>query len=257
MMSTATRKVLAWMLAVGCLVGAGVICWRSRDQIQLAYNLAPIKIMTLLALLVVYYVLHGARYWLVLVKSSGRTIPYGSWFRIFVLGLFINKFIPQGGSVYRAVTLKRDHGVSYTRYISAYAGFAWIDCFVSVILTILAVLIVDPTIQLGGVPALYVLLPLSVAVALGPFGLLVACRSIERVFHRRPQLYERASEAIQVMVETLRDPLYLLKIVGMCVVVFCLVAWIFYVGFESFGIHLNSASLAVFCTLFLLSCVFR
>ena len=39
----------------------------------------------------------------------------------------------------------------------------------------------------------------------------------------------------------------------MGVVVFCLVAWIFYVGLESFGIHLNVASLAVFSTLLLVS----
>jgi len=62
-----------------------------------------------------------------MARCSGVAIPYLFWQRFFVLSQFLNSALPQAGSIYRAVRLKREIGLGYTAYVGGYFVFAWLS----------------------------------------------------------------------------------------------------------------------------------
>jgi hypothetical protein len=247
------QRITSWTVAVFCIGYIIRIFWKQHKELDIAFSLNPLVIGILVALFVSYFLLHCYRYLVILEKNSGEKISYWPWFKIYILGRFLNTFFPQTGNLYRGVLLKRDHGVTYTRYISSYAAFAWMDSFMTICVAIVIVALFDPGLYLGEVSAIGVLGGLAVIIAAGPPAALGISRIIEARLDRQLWLYAKISEVIKVMVQSIADPMFVFKVFSTGLVLFAGVVAIFFIFLHSLQAYISLPGLALFCALNLLS----
>ncbi|MDH3605934.1 MAG: hypothetical protein OER12_02950, partial [Acidimicrobiia bacterium] len=130
---TARRAVgLAVMVAA-----VGYVGWRilSDDEAREALVSIPAgAVAGLIALQVIYLLPQAYRYLIALRQATTRTIPALGWFRLFVVGRFLNALIPQGGTAYRGLRLKEDYGVPIANYLGGFVAFTWLSTVLNMII---------------------------------------------------------------------------------------------------------------------------
>jgi len=169
--SHAPRRLPSWM-SFGILVAAiGLLVWfvgRDLDSLDALRTISPVAVVVILVLQGLYLIPESYRQQVV-VESAGRArIPAPAWFRIFVIGRFLNSLIPQSGNVYRALRLKTDYGVGYVDYVGSMVLFLMMS--VSLNLGLASLLIaIDPSDSVGdSIVTPWVLLTLAVVVVAVP-----------------------------------------------------------------------------------------
>lgn len=251
-MKSSLRKPLQWFLLILC---AGFIVQffnRNREELLVVLEIRPTYVVSLLALCSVYLILHAYRYQVVLEKCSDRQISFGSWFRLFILGRFLNSIFPQAGNVYRSVRLKENYGVTYTRYISACFSLVWMATCFNLLLTLGVIMLANPGLRVGSLPAKQ--LVLVSAVLFGALPPLVG--ALLRVLPERGYLSwlrAKLTEVLQVSVRNLRDGWYMARIIVAGVLVFGQACLIIYMCFQSMGIGVGAAEAVLFYSLLQLS----
>ena len=93
----------------------------------------PIYLIYLYGAFLLSYLFSSLRLLLFAKKFGLKKVSFKRWFQIFVLARFLNKFLPQGGNVYRAMVLKKEYHFSYKKYTQSFLGFTWIDFLVNLI----------------------------------------------------------------------------------------------------------------------------
>jgi len=165
------------------------------------------------------------------------------WFRLTSVGQFLNLFGPLG-NVYRAVVLKREHGVSYTSYASALFAFVWLDTLMAFLIAFVVIAVLEPGLALFGYPALLVLFVVMSGAALAPvvalalvrrFGGLVPARFSERLV----KLFATAGGA-------LRHPRFVLRFLTINLVTTVVHASALWLGFFAVGGHVGAPGLVLF-----------
>ena len=152
-------SVIKWLiLAVVLVLLINYIIRHSQEfhflkKIRLDY-IIPIFLLNILCQFLSYY-----RFDMMLTYVSHR-IPRYTVFKYFIFGRFINKFIPHGGSVYRAIMFKKSDGLSYNKYIASNVSFDWLNLIYSTLFGVLVVGLYDPRLKAFSIP----LLPLLVVV---------------------------------------------------------------------------------------------
>ena len=139
----------------GALVlAAGLLAWlviRDASSLDALGGITFGQVAVIMGLQLLYLVPESYRQQIVVESVSGtRLSPYG-WFRIFIVGRFLNSLIPQLGTVYRAVRLKRDFAISYTDFGGALAAFLLLSLLLN--LLVAAALLASGELQIGVVPA--------------------------------------------------------------------------------------------------------
>lgn len=141
-----TKRVPAW-LSLGILVATlAILAWfvvRDAGSLGALADISATGVVVILALQALYLLPESYRQQVV-VESAGKTrVPVIAWFRIFIVGRFLNSLIPQSGNVYRALRLKADYGIAYVDYVGSMVLFLMMS--VSLNLGLAALLIaVDP-----------------------------------------------------------------------------------------------------------------
>lgn len=170
---------------------------------------------------------------------------------------FLNTILAQVGTIYRAVILKRNHNISYTSYISSFASFAWMDMCTNMLIAAGIIGFVNPDFKLGGVDSWLLLLVMAAIVILVP----VAAELVFRKTNfRQPYLawvHSKLGEVLTVTVKNIYDGVYLLKIVGLGLLVLVCTMGLFYICFIIFGIDASLPALAMFYVLLKISTYFN
>lgn len=238
-------------MALACLGYIGWFFWSSREQLDLALSLDPLLLVAAVALHLALYVIYAYRFRLFVEKCSGRRVPFWAFLRIVVLGRFLNTMASQAGNVYRAVTLKRRHGVDYTLYLSGLMAMTWLNV-VQDLLTGWALIALWGA-ELAGRQYAPLLLPLAAAVLTGPPVALAVLGRFELRHARLRWLHAKLTEALRPMVGGLSDPGYLLRILASGVAMFAVTLAILYIFFLAFGLEPGVPGLAVFVIVMQLS----
>src|SRR5207244_471714 len=89
----------------------------------------------------------------VLNHLGAPRIGFVAWFRLTSVGQMLNLFVPQLGSVYRGVVLKRDYDVPYLIWATGLISFVWLDMVGGMLIAILAILKLDPQLRFAGMSA--------------------------------------------------------------------------------------------------------
>jgi uncharacterized membrane protein YbhN (UPF0104 family) len=169
--SPAPRRLPAW-LSFGILgASIGLLVWfvgRDLDSLDALRTISPIAIVAILVLQGLYLLPESYRQQVV-VESAGKTrLPVAGWFRIFVIGRFLNSLIPQSGNVYRALRLKTDYGIGYVDFVGSMVLFLMMSISLNLGLASLLITIDPSEAGNGTVATPWVLLALAVTVVAVP-----------------------------------------------------------------------------------------
>ncbi len=240
------KTILRWLLAIVCLAYLAKFFYDSRSDLSIALSPNGWVLTGIVAMQLLYYLLQGERLRIVMIKCSGRTLPALPWLKLFIFGRFLNTIFAQAGNVSRGIILKRDYGVSYTRYIAANASMAWMDTGMNFLVVAVIVLIFSPHVRIGPFAAWKVL-------TLAAIGTIAAPAAVEAGFRRLRfglgpllWLHNKSAEVLKVSVENLADWAYLFKIVLLGLAVFARTILLYHLYFLTLGLPLDLAALAVF-----------
>ncbi len=125
-MKPAWRRALRWALALACLGYVGWFFYDQRQQLDRLLTIEPPLLLGVIAATLLSDLVGTYRFRLFVAACSGRALPFFAFFRLLMIGRFLNTLAAQSGNVYRALTLKRQHGVAYGRYLSALLAMAWL-----------------------------------------------------------------------------------------------------------------------------------
>jgi glycosyltransferase involved in cell wall biosynthesis len=247
------KKIIRWSIAALCVGYVVYFFWTEKQNIQVAFNLKPWIILSIMTGFLIYLLLYSYRLRLVITKCSGKKIAFSKWFRLIVLARFLNRIIPQSGNIYRGVNLKNDYQISYTQYITAYVSFAWMDTFLNLLIASVVLVIMYPSLKIAEINASFLLGLLTVTIALAPVVFLKMCHLFELRFQRPVWATSKLSEVLEVTMHNLKDLGYVLKVAGLGVLTFIHVCVMFYLFFRCVDLHLSPPITILFYSIFKLS----
>ena len=234
------------IIAAICVVYIVIFLVKNKQQLQLALNLRPLFIATLGILLILDLAVNGLRMKIVMEKCSNVRIPVGGWYKIFLLGRFLNTVIPQLGNLYRGVTLKQNYNISYTHYISSLASFAWMEISINLIFALIIILLTNHRLQIAGIDAWLFLSALVILVIAGP----IVADAVIRLFKVQNKtlvwLHSRLSLVFSTAVTSLKDGSYILSITSTTLLAFIVTITMFYVCFLSINVNVSITATVVF-----------
>jgi len=233
-----------------------ILCllWYKRDQVQtLLSNIRLEYILIIMAVLIIFLILQAWRYQIVIEKCSGTKIRYTTWLKLFILGRFLNRFVPQLGNIYRSIKLKQTYQISYTNYISSLLGFVWLDTIFSLAVALIVLMITASDFKIGSFNAEFVLLVI-IAFVLGiPILLNLLFKTINFKTKTVKWIHSRISEVLAVNINNLKDIRFLLKTSALGLGVFTTLCFILNTCFIGLNIHTQLAAIVLFCGLHKLS----
>ncbi|HUP48267.1 MAG TPA: lysylphosphatidylglycerol synthase domain-containing protein [Thermoanaerobaculia bacterium] len=215
------------------------------DVVESLSHLTWRTLLLLCGLELVNSLLHAHRLYLV-AREQGPPMDMIGAIRVFIVGRFLNTFIPQGGTVYRGVRLKSLFALGYTQYLRAMAGFTWLSLVVTLALSVAVLSIappapsnVDPFPAVAWLLALLLATPVAAAVIVRFAGWLIPLGYFTR----------RAEELLDGLRVTLARPRLLAPFLVSSVVSFVLWVAFFSVALHSFGLAVHFGPVAVLVVL--------
>jgi uncharacterized membrane protein YbhN (UPF0104 family) len=185
----------------------------------------------------------------ILEKCSGSKLPFFGWFKIFILSTFLNMVFPQTGNVYRGLQLKSDYNISYTRYISSYISFAWMDLWINLIIATAIILLLKSDLYIGPLIAWKVLLVVIIVVIAVPILIEILWHKIKLNNARLSWIHSKLSEVLAVSVSNITDTAYLAKIILINIVILACITGLLHFCFLILGIRLNIPTVVMFYVL--------
>jgi uncharacterized membrane protein YbhN (UPF0104 family) len=222
---------------------------------HLLQNPAPLKQLAalplwmwlaLLPLAILNYVFVSARMALAVRQAGGVQIAQRVWFRIVVLGQFLNLLVPQLGNVYRGLTLKREFGISYQTYATGLFTFVWLDTMFGFGLCFLVLAVLAPGLKLATVPVLPVIALIILALAFAP---LLAARLLGKLRlgpGRFANAQARANSLLVTSAGSLKNPAFALRFLSASALVMADQSLILWLCFRAVGLPIDVASAALF-----------
>jgi hypothetical protein len=236
------RRFLPWILfLIAIAATAGLLIARG-DDLAALQALGLGSALALVAFQALYLVVQSGRFHVVLERFAERPIGFGPWLVLFVLGRFLNLFVPQAGNVYRAVELQRRHGIGVQRFLVAFVNAPWLAMILNFLFGALAVALLAPATELAGWPLSLVLVVAALVTTVAPLLVLAVLRPLLelRAFERYrllSVLQSRLSEMVAVTLVSLREPVYLLKVGAWTLVSFVQTSYLMVVGFQALGLE--------------------
>ena len=225
----------------------------NHETLEVTFTMNWKVLSAIILLQLIFFVLQGWRFQIVLEKCAEIRLPFLPWLKIFILGRFLNVLFSQLGNVYRGVRLKKDYNISYTRYISGFASMAWIDTLMNLVIAVGVVLWFEPGLHIGHFTAWKILVVAFLLFLLGPI-------SFEWVFRQwkvnHPKLlwiHNKLSEVLHVTLRNLRDVAFLSKVFLLGVLLFIRTVLVFHLYWNVLGVSVSLSALAIFYALFKLS----
>lgn len=145
----------------------------------------------------VNFLMSCMRFYLTLTHLAHR-IPFLTVLKYFTHGRFLNRFLPLGGSVYRAIMFKKTDGVSYKKYVAINLSFDWLNILTSTLLGVTVIALYDPRLGIGSLP----LLPLFGAALVLLIGAIPAAKAALALVGRtvsRESIRKRMDEASEIL----------------------------------------------------------
>lgn len=251
--SRGAGRRLRW--ALGLLAMAFVLYKLASDPGTLGRVLStpPGTLVWLALLFALSQALLAARLSMAVAHCGGGGVPARAWLRLIAVGQLLNTAAPQLGSVYRAVVLKREHGVTYLAYASGLLAFLWLDLVMGVLLASAVIAGLDPGLHLRGAPVLLALLALLGVLLASPSAgtRLLSMFPVQRGFVVKART--RAVAALATVHSVLKAPAFLLRYFSITLLVTLEQVATLWLLFRAVGAEIDLPTLLLFQVVFKLS----
>lgn len=161
-------RYLRWVVAGAAIAFVARQLMSNPEPLQRVLRTGPGVLAGLCGLVVLNQALMSVRFALAMKQTGAGGVSLVTWFRLTSIGQMLNLFVPQLGNVYRAVTLRRDYGISYLGYATGLVSFVWLDIVMGIVIAILVIGGLQPGLRFAGAPALLLLLAGLIVTFLGP-----------------------------------------------------------------------------------------
>jgi uncharacterized membrane protein YbhN (UPF0104 family) len=247
------RRIAGLILMAGSVA---YVIWRivSDDEARAALgSVGVLSLAGLVALQAIYLLPQAYRYLLALRLAASQPIPALAWFRLFVLGRFLNSLIPQAGTFYRGLRLKEDYQVPVARYLGGFVAFTWLSTILNLAVASIVIALVEPDLEITGVSALTVTVGLLAAAAAGPPLLLWVVRRLRLHDGVWGWARRRLEELLTSALALVRDPEALGKFTVVGMVGLGIALLIFWGTFASLDLDVSISAILLFFVLLQLS----
>lgn len=246
-------KILRFIILLACLIYIVRFFYTNKDDLKLIFNLGIFPIIILCGLSAVYQVIHSYRFKIIIDKCSRNKMKFKGWFRIFAQTRFLNQVIPQFGNFYRMYALKKDFGISYTDYITAYTSFAWMDTCFNLFIASLVILLLQPGLKISSFNAPLTLLIITATVIFLPILALKVIDKINLPGDKVKWTQAKLKQVLQTTFTNLKDAKYVVAITAIGLINLARTILFYYILFRCFKIQPSVGILVIFYALFKLS----
>lgn len=247
-----SREKFNWFKAAKLVFGLAVLGYVvyylavNREKLTTVKNIGPEAILVIALFTVVNLVIYSFRLRIVVHKKSGVSIPQGQWHRFFIVSRFLGVYAGQAGNIYRAIFLKKKYNVSITRYISGFLFLTWADICIGFVFAFFVIAFFERGLSLFGVDGRFLSAGLAAAFFIIPivfYMLLCRVRPSGRLFK---WAHSRVSDMMGAAVLSLKDPVYIAKIVVTGLALFITSTVVIFVCFRSLELDITVPGAALF-----------
>lgn len=223
------------------------------ETLRRVLSVPPATLAWLALLFALSQALLASRLSLAVAHAGGGGVPAPAWLRLIAVGQLLNTAAPQAGSVYRAIALKREHGVTYLAYATGLLAFVWLDLVMGVLLALVTIATLDPGLRLRGLPVLLALATLFGVLVLSPS---VGARLLSAFSGGHGFIAKLQARAVSVLASVrsvLGAPAFLLRYLLLTALVTLEQVATLWLLFRAVGAELDLATLLLFQVVFKLS----
>ena len=237
-------KAIKWTLLGASLIAVIYALAHERETLRQAF---------LIALLVVYFLIYSYRFVILIEKHCDCRIGLLPWLRMLIVVRFMNNTVPQMGTVYRGVHLKKDFGVSYTDYISANLFFILTDTVFNFVIAAVLLVVTGNPLSFGGIHASLWLSTGSIAFLALPYLVSYILSHVRAAQQKPSKIIRGLSEVAREITASVRDIRYMLLSNILALASFVTMACVFHLLLQAVEVDLPFGTLAVFYALYRLT----
>jgi hypothetical protein len=246
-------KGIKWTLLGASLIAIIYALAHERETLRQALLISPSRLALIIALLVVYFLIYSYRFVILIEKHCDCRIGLLPWLRMLIVVRFMNNTVPQMGTVYRGVHLKKDFGVSYTDYISANLFFILTDTIFNFAIAAVLLLVTGNTLSFGGIHASLWLSMGFIALLALPYLVSYILSHVRAAQQKPSKIIKGLSEVAREITVSVRDIRYMLLSNILALASFVTMAWVFHLLLQAVEVDLPFGTLAVFYALYRLT----
>ena len=246
-------KAIKWTLLGASLIAVIYALAHERETLRQAFLISPSRLALIIALLVVYFLIYSYRFVILIEKHCDCRIGLLPWLRMLIVVRFMNNTVPQMGTVYRGVHLKKDFGVSYTDYISANLFFILTDTVFNFVIAAVLLVVTGNTLSFGGIHASLWLSTGSIALLALPYLVSYILSHVRAAQQKPSKIIRGLSEVAREITASVRDIRYMLLSNILALASFVTMACVFHLLLQAVEVDLPFGTLAVFYALYRLT----
>lgn len=248
-MTARAQRILPW-LAFALAIGATVVLVAARgEDLRTLAALRQSFVVALLAMQALYLIVQSVRFHVVLVRFAERPVGFWPWTRLFVLGRFLNLFVPQAGNVYRAVELRRRFDVRVQSFLVAFVNAPWLAMILNFGFGAAFVGLLAPSAAVAGWPLWALLVAATLVTSLAPIVALPLLPLFPERLRWAAWLRARLGEMVGVTLRSVREPRYLARVTWWTLLAFIQASAMLWLGFVALGIPVGVAEAIAFYVL--------
>jgi uncharacterized protein (TIRG00374 family) len=239
------QSIITKGLMLACIVYLTHYLWINRGHLGVVFTFSVLQVISVAALITLHNFVYALRLYHVFSRTTGKSFRYLEWFKLAVLGRFLNHFVPQLGNVYRSLQLKEKFQINHTVYASSFVSFIWLDLCANLLIAIAAFHYFKFDLVIFNISLLTLFYVSLSGLAITPF-LIYYLSRFEVRRGRFKWLKSRFDEAINTTINAVKSPTFLLTFFSFTLLSSGMMIAIFYLIFGGIGVEVKTLELIIF-----------
>jgi uncharacterized membrane protein YbhN (UPF0104 family) len=240
------KRGLRWAIAVGALALAVRQLTSDPEALRRLWSTGARVLAGLAALVALNQALMSLRFAQIMTHMGAGGVGFVAWFRLTSVGQMLNLFVPQLGSVYRGVVLKRDYGISYLTWATGLISFVWLDMVGGLLIALTAIVMLEPGLLFFGRSAGGILALALLAIFTGPIAAAWVMERVPSRSGRLGKLQQRLTTLLSTASKAARSPGLMLRFFALNLLVTTGQTTTLWLAFGSVGASISLSGLLLF-----------
>ncbi len=244
-----TKKIIKLIILFVSIAYISHFFYKNWNTIEIGFRFNKLIIGLILILSLSALITYAYRLKIILDKCAGTSPLFWNWFKIIILGRFLNLIFSQMGNIYRGIELKKNYQISYTNYISTFVSFVWMDLCLNLIISEFVIVFLNPDIKICNYNITNILLLIVLFTFLSPIFAKFFLQLFFKKFRWFLWINSKLTEVLTITLNNLKDFRYMTKFILLGLFVLAQTLAGYFLLFLSFEIKLSFPTLIIFYTL--------